>query len=73
MSDMELREEWALVWDGEPSMSGQPHKQGVGARWASEEEALRAVMLVPQLRDKPNARLEVRSVSAWRPGGNLST
>ena len=33
--------EWvfSLVWDGEPSMSGAPHKKSVGTVFGSEEEA----------------------------------
>lgn len=57
-------EVYALVWDGEPSMSGEPHRVSTGAD-LSGPDARRALATVG--RRKPNARVERRLVSPWEP------
>ena len=57
-------EVYALAWDGEPSMGGEPHRVSTGAE-LSEPDARRALATVG--RRKPNARVERRLVSPWQP------
>ena len=57
-------EVYALAWDGEPSMGGEPHRVSTGAE-LSEPDARRALATVG--RRKPNARVERRYVTAWHP------
>ena len=57
-------EVYALAWDGEPSMGGEPHRVSTGAE-LSEPDARRALATVG--RRKPNARVERRLVGPWEP------
>lgn len=57
-------EVYALAWDGEPSMGGEPHRVSTGAE-LSEPDARRALATVG--RRKPNARIERRLVGPWEP------
>lgn len=57
-------EVYALAWDGEPSMGGEPHRASTGAD-LSEPDARRALATVG--RRKPNARVERRLVGPWQP------
>ena len=57
-------EVYALAWDGEPSMGGEPHRVSAGAE-LSEPDARRALATVG--RRKPNARVERRYVTEWEP------
>ena len=53
-----------LAWDGEPSMSGAPHRCSTAAE-VDLETARRALSTVG--RRKPNPRIERRLVSPWQP------
>lgn len=64
MSDVDLRywPVFRIAWDGEISMSGEPHVQSIGREFLSYGEALDAMAL---LRKKPGLRVETRQVSEW--------
>ena len=53
-----------LAWDGEPSMSGAPHRCSTAAE-VDLETARRALSTVG--RRKPNPRIERRLVGPWEP------
>ena len=53
-----------LAWDGEPSMSGAPHRCSTAAE-VDLETARRALSTVG--RRKPSPRIERRLVSPWQP------
>jgi hypothetical protein len=63
----EPRQQYTIVWDGEPSMSGQPHRQQMGmfndldAARAGRDLVLGRSVHAP----KPNLRIEMRYVSSW--------
>lgn len=56
---------YRIAWDGEPSMSGQPHVHSVGHEYLSFEEAATAIARVPGLMDKPNVHIERRWATDW--------
>lgn len=53
-----------LAWDGEPSMSGEPHRCSTAAE-VDLETARRTLSTVG--RRKPNPRIERRLVGPWEP------
>ena len=53
-----------LAWDGDPSMSGAPHRCSTAAE-VDLETARRALSTVG--RRKPNPRIERRLVGPWEP------
>ena len=53
-----------LAWDGEPSMSGEPHRCSTAAE-VDLETARRALSTVG--RRKPNPRIVRRLVGPWEP------
>lgn len=53
-----------LAWDGDPSMSGAPHRCSTAAE-VDLETARRALSTVG--RRKPSPRIERRLVSPWQP------
>lgn len=57
-------EVYTLAWDGEPSMSGAPHRCSTAAEFdlATARQVLDTVG-----RRKPNPRIERRLVSLWEP------
>lgn len=63
----EPRQEYTIVWDGEPSMSGRPHRQQMGT--FTELAAARAgrdlVLGRSSHAPKPNLRIEMRYVGPW--------
>lgn len=60
-----MRMVYRVVWDGEPSMSGEPHVQSVGKEFTNIEEA-RTVLDWPQMRGREGLRIQGRLVSEWR-------
>lgn len=60
-----LRWEYVIAWDGEPSMSGKPHRMSIGATFPTLAQAQHACATVPSMRDKPNVRIERRQVGPW--------
>lgn len=60
----DLHEEFTLAWDGEISMSGQPHRASMGS-FPSFEAAQTAANRLPSAHTKPNLRIERRLVTTW--------
>lgn len=57
--------EYTIAWDGEPSMSGAPHRKSTGTFY-SLKQAKDALHRVPGFKvRKPNIRVEVREVTDW--------
>lgn len=59
-----LREVATIAWDGEPSMSGKPHRMSLGGDH-DPEELKRAIVEVGSVKYKPGARIETRYVTPW--------
>lgn len=63
---------YVIAYDGEPSMSGAPHRQQVSSEFASlsvAEHALKIVAARSKHAPKPNLRIETRTVSEWETVG----
>jgi hypothetical protein len=58
---------YTVAWDGEPSMSGPPHRHGMGEFQTLERarDALRVVRGRTERAPKPNLRIERRYVTEW--------
>ena len=59
-----LREVATIAWDGEPSMSGKPHRMSLGVDH-DLEKLKRAIVEVGPVKYKPGARIETRYVTPW--------
>lgn len=59
-----LREVATIAWDGEPSMSGEPHRMSLGGDH-DPATLRRAILEVGSVRFKPGARVERRFVTEW--------
>lgn len=57
-----LREVYTLAWDGEPSMSGRPHRMSTAAEHSHPDGLMNAARAGSH---KPNARVERRYVTDW--------
>ena len=54
---------YTLAWDGEPSMSGEPHRMSAGELCLAD--ARRSLDFVGRRKDNP--RIEGRMVGPWEP------
>ena len=59
-----LREVATIAWDGEPSMSGKPHRMSLGGDH-DLEKMKRAIVEVGSVKYKPGARIEMRYATPW--------
>lgn len=53
-----------IAWDGEPSMSGEPHRMSLGGDHGLEK-IKRTIVQVGSMKHKPGARIETRYVTPW--------
>lgn len=53
-----------IAWDGEPSMSGKPHRMSLGGDH-DLEKIRRTIVQVGSMKYKPGARIETRYVTPW--------
>jgi hypothetical protein len=63
---MDLRYEFVIAWDGDPSMSGSPRRHQAGS-FTSLEFAKQALDSLPSAKNNPerNYRVEKRLVGGW--------
>ena len=61
-----FRPVYRIVWDGEPSMSGEPHTMMMGKEFPSFSDAARALDVLPSIASKQNVRIQIRYASPWR-------
>ena len=61
---LEMEEVATIAWDGEPSMSGRPHRMSLGADHILAT-LRRAIIEVDSVKFKPGARIERRFVTPW--------
>jgi hypothetical protein len=65
MNKQPLYTVYRIAWDGEPSMSGQPHVMSAHREFDSYEDAAAAIARTT-LKDKTGVRIESRLATDWR-------